>query len=80
MSIKYWFLKKNYMVQKNHLNSLFDTMIMMIRPLCIKLPQIIGYVKSFENSMTMSFKVSDKQLLKKYNNKQINIKKQIAPL
>ena len=65
MSIKYWFLKKNYMVQKNHLNSLFDTMIMMIRPLCIKLPQIIGYVKSFEN---------------KYNNKQINIKKQIAPL
>ena len=80
MSIKYWFLKKNYMVPKNHLNSLFDTMIMMIRPLCIKLPQIIGYVKSFENSMTMSFKVSDKQLLKKYNNKQINIKKQIAPL
>ena len=38
-----------------------------IRALCIKLPQMIGYVKSFERNMTMSFKISDKQLLKKYN-------------
>ena len=35
-----------------------------VKPLCIKLPQMIGYVKSFENNMTMSFKISDKQLLK----------------
>ena len=28
---------------------------------------MIGYVKSFESNMTMSFKISDKQLLKKYN-------------
>ena len=28
---------------------------------------MIGYVKSFESSMAMSFKISDKQLLKKYN-------------
>ena len=26
-----------------------------IRLLCIKLPQMIGYVKSFENNITMSF-------------------------
>ena len=38
-----------------------------IRPLCIKLPQMIGFVKNFESNTTMSFKISDKQLLKKYN-------------
>ena len=37
-----------------------------IRPLYIKLPQIIGYIKNFESNITMSFKISDKQLLKKY--------------
>ena len=30
MSIKYQFLKKNHMVQKVHLNTLLDIMIMMI--------------------------------------------------
>ena len=38
-----------------------------IRPLCIKLPQMIGYVRKFEGNAIMSFKISDKQLLKKYN-------------
>ena len=38
-----------------------------IRPLCIILPQIIGYVKHFDSDKTMSFKVSDNKLLKKYN-------------
>ena len=38
-----------------------------IRPLCIKLPQIIGYVKHFDSNKTMSFKVGDNKLLKKYN-------------
>ena len=37
-----------------------------IRPLCIILPQIIGYVKHFDSNKTMSFKVSDNKLLKKY--------------
>ena len=36
-----------------------------IRPLCIKLPQMTGYVRKFEGNTTMSFKISDKQLLKK---------------
>ena len=30
-----------------------------IRPLCINLPQMIGYVKHFDSNNTMSFKVSD---------------------
>ena len=38
-----------------------------IRPLCIRLPQMIGYVKCFDSNETMSFKVSDNKLLKKYN-------------
>ena len=38
-----------------------------IKSLCIKLPQMSGYVRKFESNLTMSFKISDKQLLKKYN-------------
>ena len=37
-----------------------------IRPLYIKLPQMIGYVKCFDSNKTMSFKVTDKKLLKNY--------------
>ena len=35
-----------------------------IRPLCIKLPQMIGYAKYFDSNKTMSFKVIVKKLLK----------------
>ena len=38
-----------------------------IRPLCTKFPQMTGYVRKFEGNTTMSFKISDKKLLKKYN-------------
>ena len=38
-----------------------------IRPLCIILPQMIGSVKHFDSKKTMSFKVSDNKLLKKYS-------------
>ena len=37
-----------------------------IIPLCIKLPQMTGYVKKFEGNTTLSFSARDKQLLKKY--------------
>ena len=37
-----------------------------IRPLCIKLPQMTGYVRKFNENATMSFIVKDKQLLKNY--------------
>ena len=36
-----------------------------IRTLCIKLPQMIGYAKNFDSNKTMSFKVRDNKLLKK---------------
>ena len=38
-----------------------------IRPLCIRLPQMTGYVRKFNENSTMSFRVEDKQLLKNYN-------------
>ena len=38
-----------------------------IRLLCLKLPQMTGYAKRFEFNLTISFKISDKELLKKYN-------------
>ena len=37
-----------------------------IRPSFIKFAQIIGFVKHFDSTKTMSFKVSDNKLLKKY--------------
>ena len=38
-----------------------------IRPLCTKLPQMNGYVKCFDSNKTMSFKATDKKLLKNYS-------------
>ena len=38
-----------------------------IRPLIINPPHMTGYVRKFEGNTTMSFKISNKQLLKKYN-------------
>ena len=43
-----------------------------IRPLCLKLSQMTGYINEFnenknKNKITMSLKVKDKQLFKNYN-------------
>ena len=38
-----------------------------IKPLCIKLPQMIGYIKHFTDNKTMCFKVIDNSLLKKHS-------------
>ena len=37
-----------------------------IRPLCIRLSQMTGYVRKFDENATMSFIVKNKQLFKKY--------------
>ena len=36
-----------------------------IRPLCIRLPQMTGYARKFDENATVSFTVRNKQLLKK---------------
>ena len=38
-----------------------------IRPLCLKLLQMTGYVKKFGKDTRMSLRVNNKQLLKNYN-------------
>ena len=38
-----------------------------IRPLCIRLPQMTGYARKFNENATMSFIVKDKKLLKKFS-------------
>ena len=38
-----------------------------IRPLCLRLPQMTDYARKFSENMTMSFKANNKQLLKNYN-------------
>ena len=38
-----------------------------VRPLCLRLPQMTGYAKKFNENVTMSFRVNNKQLLKNYN-------------
>ena len=38
-----------------------------ITPFCVKLPQMIGYVKHFDSNKTMSFEINDNRFLKKYN-------------
>ena len=38
-----------------------------IRPLCVRLPQLTDYARKFDENPTMSFKVNNMQLLKKYN-------------
>ena len=37
-----------------------------IRPLLLKLPQMIGYLKEFDDSMTMSLRVDNSKLFLKY--------------
>ena len=37
------------------------------RPLCVKLTQMTGYVKKFDDNIIMSLKINDKKILKKYN-------------
>ena len=37
-----------------------------IRPLCIRLPQMTGYARKFDENATMSFIVKNNQLFKKY--------------
>ena len=38
-----------------------------IRPLCLRLPQMTGYARNVDENTAMSFRVNDKQLLKNYN-------------
>ena len=38
-----------------------------IRPLCVRLPQMTGYARKFDENATTSFRANNKQRLKNYN-------------
>ena len=38
-----------------------------LRPFCVKLPQMTDYARKFDENRTMSFRVNNKQLLRNYN-------------
>ena len=64
--------KKPFKIEGTDINNILDRFIRYndddaIGPLCVRLPQMIGYVKCFDSNKKMSFKVTDKKLLKKYN-------------
>ena len=40
-----------------------------IRPLCIRLPQMTGYARKFDENETMSFIVKDKNICRQHNHK-----------
>ena len=49
-----------------------------VKPLCIILPQMIGYIKYFENGgKNMSFLIKDDSVLNKYNKIWDNIKEKL---
>ena len=50
----------NILVSKNELYSTKISFNDIIRPLCIRLSQMIGYVRKFNKNSTMWFRVEDK--------------------
>ena len=60
MLVKYKFLKKNHTAQITRLNTLSDINDNdVIRPLCLRLPQMTGYARKFDENVTMSFRVNN---------------------
>ena len=55
------------MVQRMHLNTIGYKDNDVIRPWCLRLPQMTGYFKKFIENATMSFRINNKQLLKNCN-------------
>ena len=58
--------KESYGAKKSHKYFIGYNDGDVIKPLCILLPKMIGYAKHFDSNKTMSFKVSDNKLVKKY--------------
>ena len=50
------------------------------KPLCIRLPQMIGYAKYFDDNKVMSFKVTDKNLLWEKVGELLNVKFENKPI
>ena len=67
MSIKYQFLRISLMIKSSFEYFIGYSDNDDIRPLCIKLPQMTGYVKCFDSNKAMPFNVINKKILDKYS-------------
>ena len=67
MLMKYQFLKKNHVLQRTHLNTLSDIMIMLFQTIMFKASTNDWLCQKFDENATMSFRANNKQLLKNYN-------------
>ena len=56
---KIWYGSIKYFVGYN------DENVCVTRPLCVKFPQMVGYVKNFDGNKMMSSRVNYKKMLKK---------------
>ena len=65
--IKYQSLKKSYSTKNSFKYFIGYNDNDVIRPLCVKRPQMTGYARKFDENATMSFRVNNKQLLKNHN-------------
>ena len=59
--------KEETYCSKNYFRCFIEYNDDVIKPLCIKLPQMIRYVQNLDGNRTISFKISYGKLLKKYN-------------
>ena len=59
--------KEETYCSKNYFRYFIEYNDDVIKPLCIKLPQMIRYVQNLDGNRTISFKISYVKLLKKYN-------------
>ena len=70
MSIKCQFLKTNHIAKKKTLKYFIGYKENdVIRPLCLRLSQMTGYIKKFTENIIKCLRVKDEQLLKNYNKK-----------
>ena len=77
MLIKYQFLKKPYGTKKAFKYFIGYNDNDVVRPLCVRLPQMTGYASKFDENATMSLRANNKQLLKNQNKTEEKVEKQM---
>ena len=76
---RHWNLTILYLIRKNFINLIYFIDYKkdeIVKPLCVILPQMNGYIKYFKNgSKNMSFFIRDDEVLDKYNEVSTGLKK-----
>ena len=76
---RHWNLTILYLIRKNFISIIYFIdykKVEIVKPLCVILPQMNGYIKYFKNdSKNMSFFIRDNEVLDKYNEVSTGLKK-----